>query len=142
MPLRGSLRWVPVLALAVAAACGGNDDNITNTGGSLGLATNVDSITVTQGVVDSVGVTIVRSGDFTGDVTLSVDNAPAGVTFDLVPATILGGSTTSWVRLTPAIDAALGATTMNIKATGTGVTDATKSVVVTVAAPASSSISR
>lgn len=142
MQLRGSLRWAPILALAVAAACGGDDDNVTNPTGTIGLATNVDSITLTQGVVDSVGITLVRSGNFTGDVTLAADNVPTGVTFDFNPATILGGSTTSWVRLTPATDATLGTNTMTIKASGTNVSDATKSVVVTIAAPASSSISR
>ena len=141
MILGRSLRWVPLLALAAAVACGDDDDDVTSPTGSIAIATDPAALTITQGQTGTVAVTIARAGNFNNDVTLAVENAPTGVTFDFDPASIAAGATTSTLTLTVAADAPAGTSTLTIRATGTGVTDATRTVDLTVVAPATSFLS-
>ena len=139
MSLPRSLRWVPLLALAAAVACGDDDDDVTSPTGSIAVAIDPAALTVTQGQTGTIAVTIARAGSFNDDVDLTVEGAPTGVTFDFDPASVAAGATTSTLTLTVAADAPTATTTLTIRAEGTGVTDATKTVDLTVVAPTSSS---
>jgi hypothetical protein len=121
------------LAAVALAACSSGNDNIT-TPSSISVALSPSTASVPQGASTPATVTITRTS-FTGDVQLSAENLPAGVTATFSPATLSGSATSSTVTLaaTAAATPATG-TTITVRAKGTGVTDATSTLSLTVAA--------
>jgi hypothetical protein len=95
-------------------------------------------ITVNQGSSGGTTVTIART-NFTGNVTLALEGAPAGVTATFTPSPATG--TTAAVNVQVAASVAAGNYPLTIRATGTGVVDATVPLQLTVAAAADYSIS-
>lgn len=96
------------------------------------LAVSGSPVTVPQGGNGSVGITITRSGGFTGGVGLAVTGAPAGLTATLNPTTIPSGSTTSTLSLAAAANLAAQSYTLTVTASGTGVANKTATVTATV----------
>ena len=92
------------------------------------------TLSATAGTVASTSITIVRIGSFTGDVALTLENAPAGVTAAFTPPTITSTGTTSSLALTVPANQSPATTTMTVRATGTGITAQTAVVAFTVAA--------
>jgi hypothetical protein len=78
-------------------------------------------------------VTITRT-NFTGGVQLSAENLPADLTATFNPATLSGSATASTVTIAAAAAAAPATTSITIRATGSGVTDATSALSLIVAA--------
>ncbi|HEY6829625.1 MAG TPA: hypothetical protein VI259_22360 [Gemmatimonadaceae bacterium] len=142
-PLRVLDGWrrLAVLIVATAAvACGGGGDSTgTNPTPSIGLSVTPTSLSLTQGANSSVTATIARSGGFAGNIDLTLEGAPTGVTASLTPSTLTGAFTTSTVTITTAASTAPGNYTLTIRAKGSGVSDQTAAVALTVAAPATPS---
>jgi uncharacterized membrane protein len=79
------------------------------------LSINPTALTINQGANDNTAVTITRT-NFTGAVTLSLGNAPAGVTGAFVPAAPTGTTST----LTVTVGTAVTPGTYNLTVDGTG----------------------
>lgn len=87
-----------------------------------------------QGGGATVGVTIARSGSFTGPVNLAVENLPTGVSAAFSAAPIPAGSTTSTLTLNAAATVAAGTYNLTVRGTATGLTDQTAALALTVTA--------
>ena len=133
------LRHLAALAVATAAlvqGCSSNSDTTTTTG-SIALTLSPTSATVQVGGSTQVSGTIVRT-NFTGDVTIAVQNPPAGVTATVNSAPTNGGNTAS-VTLNVAASATPGVYTLGVMASGSGITTQTANFTLTIAAATSSS---
>ena len=82
-----------------------------------------------QNGIDSMYVTVNREGGFTGPVTVTLTNLPAGVTAEPVTS----DSTTIGIPLTIATDAAVGEVTVTASVSGTGIATKTKTAKLNVA---------
>ncbi len=101
---------------------------------TIALALGSSTVTSAQGGTATVPVTITRGGGYTGDVALSLDTPPTGVTATFAPATLTAGVTTSTMTLTVAASAAAATNALTVRAAGTGVTAQTATVSLTVTA--------
>ena len=122
-------------ALVVAttiAACSSGDDNGTEPTPAIEIALSANTLTLTQGTSGTVNVTLTRAIGFTGPVTLAVEGLPAGVTAVAAPTPIPSGSTTSVITVTAAATATPGTANLTVRASGTGVTDKTGTIALTV----------
>lgn len=110
-------------------------------------AITVTAATTTLAVVQAAsGTSVITIGrtNFAGDVNLTAENLPTGVTATFTPATLSSGATASSVALAVASTAALtGATpvTVTIRARGTGVSDATATISLTITAVSAGAMS-
>jgi hypothetical protein len=126
-------RTLSALALAALAACGAAGDNPMTTPSSIVVALSASTASATQGASTPATITItVTRTNFTGDVQLTAESLPSGVTAAFSPATLSGSSTSSVVSLSAATGATPASTSITVRAKGTGVTDATSSLSLTV----------
>ncbi|MGI8619580.1 MAG: hypothetical protein ACR2L6_10925, partial [Gemmatimonadaceae bacterium] len=86
-------------------------------------------VTVLQGGGGELTISIVRSGGFTGSVTLTVTGAPAGLTATIDPSSTTGTTTSFIVTTAPSV--AAGSANLTITGTAVGQTD--QSMTTTVA---------
>ncbi|MFC1661322.1 hypothetical protein ACFL3S_07725 [Gemmatimonadota bacterium] len=80
-----------------------------------------------------ITVSLTRGGGHTGAVTVGVEGLPNGVSAS--PVTIASGSTTGTLSLEASPSAAGGTYSLTVRASGSGVTDATATVSLTVTGP-------
>ncbi len=142
--LGGWRKLVILVGGVAAAACGGgSDDGTTGTGPSpaIGLSVTPTSLSLVPGGNGTVTATVSRSGGFSGNIDLSLEGAPTGVTSSLSPSSLTGSFTTSTVTISAASATAPGNYTLTIRAKGTGVTDQTATVPLIVVALPSPSFS-
>lgn len=120
--------------LGLAAGCGSGDSAGT-AAGSISVAIVPAIASVVQGAQTSVELTVTRVGDFVGRVDVTVTGQPSGVTTTLSNPVTTGSSTTA--TLTIAVGAATAASPypLVIHATGTGVSEVTAGLALTVTAP-------
>jgi hypothetical protein len=124
-------------AAATLAACSGGDDNGTQPTPAMSIALSASTLSVQAGSNGTVNLTLTRTGGFTGDVAVTFDGLPTGVTAAAAPATIGAAATSSVITLTAAANATPATTNVTVKAAGTGVTTQTATLALTVtAAPA------
>src|SRR2546421_620257 len=102
-----------VAGLGVAVACGTKDS--TGPGADYTLSLAPAALTIVQGAPGTSAVTITRP-NFPGPVTLSLGNAPAGVTGSFSPAAPTGTSST----LTVTVGAAVAPGVYNLTVDGAG----------------------
>ncbi|MHB1328275.1 MAG: COG1470 family protein [Gemmatimonadales bacterium] len=102
--------------------------------GIISLAMNVGNTTIQQGASFAVTVLVVRSGGFTGAVTLAVEGLPVGVTATQSNESTTGATTTITVTFAASMAAAPGLTNLTLRARGSGVNDAIGSFSLTVTA--------
>ena len=133
-------RFMTALAAAAAlAACSGGDDGGTNPTPAIAIALSGNTISVTQGSTGNVTVSLTRSGGFTGDVSLTVEGLPSGVTYTATPASLGSSVSSSVITISAGGTATPATTSLTVRATGTGVTAQTATLALTVvAAPAQS----
>jgi hypothetical protein len=81
------------------------------------LALNDSEVSLPKGGNAVVGVTVTRKG-YTGPITLSIPNPPAGLT--IRPGTIADGQTIGSFSISAAPDAALGVVSLNVVGEGKG----------------------
>lgn len=124
------LRLLP-LALAttvVAVACGDDEDTLGP--GDLAITVSPTSLTLDAGTSEDVQVNVVRSGSFSGNVSLSADGLPAGVTAQTT--TVLPAEGSGDLTFVADETAEAATATVTIRATGTGVSEATTQLTLTV----------
>ncbi len=122
--LRG-FRMAGALA-AMAAACSGRAGvgTTANTGG-ISLAVSVPSVVVEAGGSTNIVALVTRSGGFSGDPAVALDDGPGGVTATMADATTHGNVTTATVTVVVAASVAPGQYTVTLRGTGTGVAKTT-----------------
>ncbi|MES3035206.1 MAG: hypothetical protein V4813_14510 [Gemmatimonadota bacterium] len=128
-------------SVAALAACGGSK---SPTGGStptasIGITSGAPTLSVEQGASGSANLTVSRT-NFSGNVTLTAEGVPTGVTATFTPATVASGATTSSLGLAIGAAAAPGTSTITVRARGTGVLDATTTIALTVTTPVSGTV--
>jgi len=133
----GARHAIALCALLVVSCSGDGEGPITEppAGGSIAITVSTASVDVNQGGSGTVTVTLARNGGFSGGVSLAVQNAPPGVTATASPATIAAGATSATVSIQAGATAAAGTSTLTIRASASGVNDATATVSVVVASP-------
>ena len=130
-------RLVLAASVLVWTACGGKK-SVTNpppTTASIAVTSGATALSVAQGAAGTAAITVART-NFTGDVALTAENLPTGVTATFSPASLTAGATSSSLSLATSGTAAVGGpTTITIRARGTGVSDATVTIALTITAP-------
>lgn len=134
-------RTAAVVAAAMLVGCsGGGDDN-----GGTGLTPTIEialsqaALSILQGASGTVTVNLTRGGGFAGAVDITVEGAPTGTTATPSPTSIPANATSSVITITPGATTAAGNYNLTVRARGTGVTDKTQTIALTVtAAPAGS----
>ncbi len=107
---------------------------------SIGLTLGSSALSLVQGQSGTVSVDVSRSGGYSGAVTFSISGQPAGVTAAFNPGSV-SGTTGSVLTLAAAATTAPGTYTIIVTGSGTGVTNASAPLTLTVsAAPPSQSI--
>jgi hypothetical protein len=96
------------------------------------------TLSIPAGGRDSTLVLVARNLGFTGPVTLSLLNAPSGITATSNPATVAASATQAWLTLNTTAAVATGSYTITIRGSATGQSDATTTVQLTVASGTSS----
>lgn len=98
--------------------------------GAFTLALSPTTVSIAAGGSSTVNVTLARTGSFTGAVALAVTGVPTGVTATLSSASVTG--TTATLTLAAAAGVTAGTSTVTVRGSGTGVTDQTGTVAVTL----------
>lgn len=136
--IRGALAALPLVAALVA--CGSDPSGPAPTPPppppatpAFTLALTGGAVTILQGETATLGVSVTRSGGFTGAVTVSVEGLPAGAT--AAPVTIAGSATTGQVTITTTGAVVVGTASLTLRGTGTGVEPRTIAVGLTISAP-------
>ena len=127
-------------AVTLLTACGGDKKTPTPpvVSGTLAVAASPAALTVVAGASGSSAATITRGGSFTGDVALTAEGAPAGVTVTFATPTLGAGVTSSAISGRGCRECHVGESIpIAIKATGTGVTVASATLTLTVTPAAS-----
>lgn len=124
-------RAAPLLvATLLAAACGDDDFVVPQPAITVAVQPASVSFPTATGTSTTIGVTITRSGGFTGPVAVTLENVPAGLTATPATATIAPGSTTAAFTLaTATVSQPRG--TITVRARGQGVADRTVELPVT-----------
>ena len=92
------------------------------------------AIAAIAGQGDTTTITLARTGGFTGDVALTVDSIPSGITATLAPTSLTGSATTSKLTVTSTAAVAPGTYSLRVNGTATGQTDRTSIIMFTVSA--------
>jgi hypothetical protein len=100
-------------------------------GGTYTIAAAPATVSVIQGGGGESRISIARTGDFRGTVTLAIAGAPAGLTATINPSSTTG--TMATLVLTTVAAVAMGTSTLTITGTATGRTDQTTTVIVDIA---------
>jgi hypothetical protein len=129
-------------AMMALAACGSSKSptGTTRPPATIGVSSGTPTLTVAQGASGTAALTVSRTS-YTGEVTLTAEGMPTGVTATFTPATVAADSTTSSLALAVSATAAAGTSTIIVRARGTGVTDVTTSVALTITATATGTLS-
>ncbi len=96
---------------------------VETSAGSFEISLAPASLSVQQGASASSTVTIDRSGGYAGAVTLGVENVPAGVSVQLSETSVAGTEAT--IQVDVGAGTVVGAFTLTVRASGTGVADRT-----------------
>jgi hypothetical protein len=140
MTTRTLFRAAFAASVLFISACGGKKTPTQpgNTA-SIGVSSAAATLSVVQSANGTVAITVSRT-NYTGDVALTADGLPSGVTATFTPAALTGSVTSSSLQLTASGSAAVGAATVTVRARGTGVADATTNVALTVTAATGGSV--
>lgn len=114
-------------ALLFLASCGGGSTPPTTIGFGVTITHSVVVGSSTTGRVD------LTRQNYTGDVVLSAEDLPAGMTVSFEPATLSGTASVSRLTIAASGAAAPGQWTITLRAKGAGVQDSMLPFVITVA---------
>ncbi len=109
---------------------------------SIAVSSTAPTLSVAQSATGTAAMTVARTS-FSGDVALTAENLPTGVTATFTPATLSAGATSSSLSLAASASAAAGgpATNVTVRARGTGVSDATATIGLTITVGAAGAVS-
>lgn len=123
-----------LLASAFFLVAGCSDDNPVTPSGSITLTTSRPNPTITSGGTAAVPIKVSRSGGFTGNVSLSVEDVPTGLTTTLVSEVIASGDTMTFLKLRAANIADPEEIPITVTATAVGVAPSSTVINLTVTA--------
>ena len=124
---------VPVVAATAIAACTG--DGGTEPMPAITIALSTAAVSVAQGGMNTVNLSVSRAGGFAGDVSIAVEGVWSGILAVVGPPS-LDPSVSSALITIRVGSIAPGVDSVTVRATGTGVTPATARLVITVVAAA------
>lgn len=101
---------------------------------AVSLTSTPAAVSIVAGANGTTAIGVSRIGGFAGDVTLALEGAPAGVTGAFSANPVLAAGTSSTLTITTTGAAVPGIYNLTVRGTGTGVSAATTTVAVTVAA--------
>ncbi len=101
---------------------------------AVSLTSTPAAVSIVAGANGTTAIGVSRIGGFAGDVTLALEGAPAGVTGAFSANPVLAAGTSSTLSITTTGAAVPGIYNLTVRGTGTGVSAATTTVAVTVAA--------
>ncbi|MEP6779651.1 MAG: hypothetical protein ABJC26_07150, partial [Gemmatimonadaceae bacterium] len=123
------------IAFAAVGACSKSDKTTGTTDPGTGTIT-VGFTTITAqaatGTPATLGATLVRTGNYIGEVGLTMEGLPTGVTASFAPVTLIGATLSSIVTVTVGPGAVAGVSTLTLRGTGAGVASSTATVQLTV----------
>lgn len=123
-----------VAATVVAVGCGKSEGPGGGDNGTIAISVTPTSLSLVQGTSGTVAASITRGGGFTGTVTVVTEGAPTGVTAAVSNVTTTGTTTSGTVTVTVAATVVPGTHTLTVRASGSGVSDATTTFGLTVTA--------
>lgn len=135
----GAVRWAPRPArlaplaggLLALAACGGGTDPGPTEPPAIRLVMD-STVSVVQGQQNTVTLSVVRTGGFTGAVSLDVTTLPTGVSGKLETSLLTAGASATVLPLSASLNAPLGSFPFAVSASATGVATVTASGTITV----------
>jgi hypothetical protein len=123
------------VALFVLAAGCKSDGDVVLDPGAIALVLAPAAATVTPPGATEATATVTRTGPFSGDVTLTVTGAPAGVTVTIGDPETVGKVTTAILGIEVTAAAVPGLYPLVVRAAGSGITEASRTFSLTIAAP-------
>ncbi len=138
----GFVRLILASSIVVLTACSGKKTPTQPVStSSISVSSAAPTLSVAQSAAGTAAITVGRT-NFTGDVALTAENLPTGVTATFAPATLAAGATSSSLSLAASATAAVaGPATVTVRARGTGVPDATTTIALTITAGAAGAVS-
>jgi hypothetical protein len=133
---RRTTRFAWLLLPFALAACKSSDT--TSPPGDnprITLQLSVSALPLLQGAAGSLVATIARAGGFTGAVNLVIEGAPGNVNIVANPASLPSGTSSATINVTAGATAAVGTTTITVRAQGDGVSAQTATFTLTISAP-------
>jgi len=130
-----------LVALACNAASSG-PEGPDPAAGALSVQLTTASASSNPGSTVTISVSVTAPAAYTGGVALAADGLPAGVTLVSSTVTTSGTTLTGVITLQVSSTATPGAYTLNVKATGTGVSPGTATFALTIQAAPSEAIVR
>ena len=123
-------------ALLLAGLLGCSDNNAgMDPARGIDILPAASEISLVAGASGTVSIALQRAGGYTGDVSLTFDATPAGVTATFTPSTLRNGTTGSVLSLSVASTAPAGTAPIAVRATGSGVADKTATIQLTITRP-------
>lgn len=120
-------------ALSLLWACTGSDGPTEpEPTPTIAISASPGSLSVEQGASGTTTVTVTRGGGFAGAVTVAAEGLPSGVT--VASQSVAAGSTSAALTFQVAASAAPGTASITLRGTGSGVTDATATLSLTITA--------
>jgi hypothetical protein len=126
---------VALVAAVMVAACNGND--VVEPVPAIEIGLSPGTLSVTQGETNTVNLSLTRSGGFTGDVSIVIEEMPSGILTTVAPPSLDPAVSSAVITLRSSTIAAPGDYNVKVRATGTGVMAATAGLAVTVVAASS-----
>jgi hypothetical protein len=123
-----------LIGLAVACSDGGSPtETVPET---IAITLSASSLEVAASAEGTVTVALTRGGGYGGTVALTVEGVPTGVTASFAPQAMPSGTSSSTLVLMAGAEVAAGTSQLTVRASGTGVADATATLALaTTAAP-------
>jgi len=129
-------RFLSAVALLAAIACGDDDEPNGPTGTILITAAPANGVSIPQGGSNTITVTLIRGGGFSGPVDLTAEGMPSGMTATVTPSQLTGTTTNATVTVNVASTVAAGAYTVTLRGSASGIGQTTVNYTVTVTAAA------
>ena len=126
---------VALVAAVMVAACSGND--VVEPVPAIEIRLSSGTLSVTQGATNAVDLALTRSGGFTGDVSIVIEELPTGILSTVAPPSLDPAVSSSVITLRAGTIATPGVYNVIVRATGSGVTAAKADLEVTVVAASS-----
>lgn len=138
MPIRLLVRTSPLWVGLLAVACGGYGS--VQPTPAIAIQLNLTSFSLSPGQRGDVTISLTRI-NYTGSVDFRVEgNAPPGVSTSFSRGPLPNDVPTTTLRIMVAANAQAGAGNIVVRARGSGVTDQTATILVTIAATAASDL--
>ena len=134
LPVRLAVLGATLVGLAACSSGTGPTGGGGGGGGRVSITVSPTSVGIARGAAADVTVALTRTG-FSGPVTLSAPELPAGITAQFYPQEMSGAGTAAVLTIAVSESAAVGSHSMTVEANGSGVAEATAglSVEVTIA---------